>query len=416
VYELYGVEDRLRILWRPGSHETWPPIIERYLDWCDTQFGRGQHAFPERLIHPWDWERQQAVSRVSFTPQTFQARSTGTGIVAGDGTVLHDTAGWERQRQQVRAHVTEMFGNAPPVLSSTGGSYGAEPAHIASLMGRADAGAGLEKQQLVFGEYIAADIYMPAGLRESGSKAPAILWLHPFAFSNGYVAIYRRGEPIYQTLARAGYAVFCFDQVGCGRRIEEVEGFYRRYPDWSLLGKLVRDGQAALDALNALHYVDAQNIWGVGYGLGALVGLHLGALDERLAGFASVCGPPAFRLDKDEARTGGIRRWAQLHMLLPSLGHFIGQEERAPYDVDELLACFAPKPVLVVSPQLDREAPPDLVTPAVEAARSVYALYGAADKLEQLVPEDYNRFAPEMQRLVLEWLRRETVVSHLPPS
>ncbi|HOH31702.1 MAG TPA: hypothetical protein PLC40_18645, partial [Candidatus Hydrogenedentes bacterium] len=45
VYALYGEEDNFRILWRPGGHETWTEVIERYLDWCDLQFGRGNYEF-----------------------------------------------------------------------------------------------------------------------------------------------------------------------------------------------------------------------------------------------------------------------------------------------------------------------------------------------------------------------------------
>jgi pimeloyl-ACP methyl ester carboxylesterase len=400
VYTFLGVEDRLRILWRYGSHETSAAIIERYLDWCDTHFGRAQHSFPERLPHPWDWQRWQAASRQRSRAGDFPARKLD------ERTSATSLADWNTQRQQVQAQVEWMLGDAPPALSMPLGAYGEEPPHVAALMERLDPGEGVEKQPVVFGEYLCGDVYTPAGVRQSGRRLPAILWLHPWTTPNGYVGIYRRGEFIHRTLARAGYAVFCFDQIGFGRRIEEVEGFYRRHPDWSLLGKMLRDARAGLDALGQLPYVDSTQIWGLGYGLGSMVGLHLGALDDRLAGLASVCGPPAFGLDKDEARTGGIRRWSHQLMLLPRLGYFAGNEERIPYDISDLLACFAPRPVLVVSPQLDRDAPPDLVTPTVDAARCVYSQYGAAHKLEQLLPEDYNRFGPEMQEVVVEWLAR----------
>ncbi|HEY3342759.1 MAG TPA: alpha/beta hydrolase, partial [Anaerolineae bacterium] len=400
VYALYGAEDRLRILWRPGNHETWTTIIERYLDWCDTHFGRAQHAFGERLIYPSDWERWQAVSHTPVSALSFPARALDAD------TRSATTAEWQAKRDAVRKQVNWMLGDTPPGLSAALGNYGEEPPHIAALLYRATPGAGIEKQQVVFGEYLCGDVYLPAGAREAGPKLPAVLWLHPAAPADGYMAIYRRGEQMFETLARAGYAVFCFDQIGYGRRIEEVEGFYRRHPDWSLLGKQVRDAQAALDALQQLPYVDTQSVFGLGYGLGSLVGLHLGALDERLKGFASVCGPAAFRLDTDEARTGGIRRWSHLYMLMPRLGYFIDHADRIPYDLSDLLASFAPRPLLVISPQLDREAPPDLVTPAVEAARNIYALHGAPGLLEQLNPEDYNRFGPEMQQYVMDWLKR----------
>lgn len=175
-------------------------------------------------------------------------------------------------------------------------------------------------------EYLNGDIYAPAGLSQAGKKSPAILWLPPFSFAGGYTAAYKRGDYPYFTLARAGYVVFCFDPIGMSRRVEEVDGFYDRYPNYSLLGRMVRDSQAALDAVAALPYVDPKQIYVVGYGLGALVGLHLGALDERPAGFALVAGPQPFRLDTADKKTGGIARWSKLHMLIPKLGFFIGQE------------------------------------------------------------------------------------------
>jgi len=405
VYDLCGVPDRLRILWRPGSHETWTTIIERYLDWCDTHFGRASYRFPERLLHPHDWEGWRASSRTQVSVGEFPTRalSSRTGVAT--------VADWERERVALHTQVAWMLGDAPPHLTSAGGDYGEEPPHIAATIGRGEASvpAGIEKQQVVFGEYVCGDIYTPAGARQAGRPLPAVLWLHPWSPANGYAALYRRGEQAQHILARAGFAVFCFDQIGFGRRIEEAEYFYQRHPRWSLLGKCVRDAGAALDIMARLPYIDSARIVGLGYGLGSLVGLHLGALEMtqgRLAGFASVCGPAAFRLDTDATRTGGMQRWSRDTLLLPKLGFFDAQPDSIPYDVSDLLACFAPRPVLVVSPQMDREAPPDLVTPAVDAARNVYALHGVADRLTHLIPEDYNHFGPSQQALVLEWLKQ----------
>ena len=68
------------------------------------------------------------------------------------------------------------------------------------------------------------------------------------------------GTAIYYALANAGFAVIAFDAVGFGTRGYEFNGaaggaqggdgtplFYRRFPHWSLLGKIVHDGLAALD-------------------------------------------------------------------------------------------------------------------------------------------------------------------------
>jgi hypothetical protein len=410
VYRLLEAEDRLRILWRPGSHETWTTIIERYLDWCDATLrpDKGTSTFPERLIHPWNWEAWREESGETTDLTRYPLPSGADMLSPGDGAALRGTADWRSRRTQVCAAVRHMLGQEPPSARGPQSDYGQEASHIAALLDRDQAAPAVEKEQMAFGEYVAGDVYVPAGLRESGRRVPAVLWLHSWSFPTGYVAAYRRerGGPArgkaYLRLALAGYAVFCYDQIGCGRRVQEAEHFYARHSRWSLLGKMVRDAQAALDALAELPYVDAEQIWAVGFGLGGMIGLHLGALDERLAGLATVCGPSPFRLDT--ADKGGLERWSQQTMLLPRLGLFLGQEARVPYDVSHLLACLAPRPVLVLSPQLDREAPLEDVTHAVDQARQVYTLYGAADRLAQVAPEDYAHLGPEMQALVVHWL------------
>lgn len=397
VYALHGAADRLRILWRPGGHETWPTVIERYLDWCDTQFGRGGYSFPERLIHPHDWEAWAANTPAAFSAETMPSRAWEETAASRDI--------WEGRKPEIREAVTAMLGQSPPAALSPIGDYGREPAHIEAMAGRGTVPPALEKHDLVFGEYVNADVYYPKGLADSGKRHPAVLWLHPWSSPHGYAAAYRRGEQAYQSLALAGYPVFCFDFMGFGRRIEEVEGFHGRLPHWSQLGHMVRDARAALDAMTKLPYVAPDQIYVVGYGLGAMVALHLAALDERPAGYALVCAPPPFRLDTDVSRTGGIHRWAQVQMLLPQLGYFGGREDRIPYDVDELLGCMAPRPLLLVSPTLDREAPLALMQAAAAHAAACYAFYGAEQSFRHETPVTYNHFDNTMQHHVIKWLR-----------
>ena len=178
------------------------------------------------------------------------------------------------------------------------------------------------------------------------------------------------------------------------------------YPDWSLMGKMVRDAQSALDAMAGMASVDPERIFVVGYGMGAMVGEHLCALDERPAGLIAVCGPPPFRLDTGAATGGGIARWSHRHLYVPKLGFYVRRENTVPYDIHLLAGCMAPRPVAFVTPTLDREAPLALMKQAVDAVKPVYALWNAEDNVEQLTPEDYNRFGPEMQVVVLDWLRR----------
>ena len=382
VYHAYGAGDNLRLLWRQGSHETWPEIIERYIDWCDLHFGRGDYNFPQQPIYPHDW-------------QAWQRRSGAAAAAVPE------------QRDPLAQRIQAMLGSAPPAVK-TDFSIPNYPAgsHVAALLHQNSA-PDVEKQTLDFGEHISGDVYYPKGLAQSGQRFPAVLWLHPWSPPKGYVAGYLRGDPLHHTLARAGFVVFCFDQIGFGQRIEEVQHFYTRHPRWSLLGKMVRDAQAALDALLSLAYVDVSCVYALGYSTGSLVGLHLAALEERLTGFAGVCIPPALRLDVDDSETGGLRRWSHLTMLWPQVGLYEHDPARLPYDIGDLIAAIAPRPALIVSPQLDREAPLALVSASVDEARAVYQQRGAAGQLTQLSPETYNHFDPDMQALVIEWLKRQ---------
>ena len=70
---------------------------------------------------------------------------------------------------------------------------------------------------------------------------------------------------------------------------------------------------------------------------------------------------------------------------------------------------MAPRPTLVVSPQLDRDAVLADVTQAVEAARKAFALYGKAERLKQVSPETINQFWPQLtQQLVIDWLNEQS--------
>ncbi len=385
VYSLYGEENNFRILWRPGGHETWTEVIERYLDWCDLHFQRGAYSFPETFIYPWDWQGWRDHATLAFTPDSLPEREFGTPPPDSLGET-----------------VKKFLGQEPVGGVALNMTYGTLNDRLLMQYGREKAGMGLERDQMVFGEYIAAEIYLPEGSMKSGKRLPAILYLPPFCTPTGYSAAYNRGEQAYRSLAMAGYAVFCYDPIGTGRRVDEAASFYDRHPNWSLLGKMVRDARAALDAMQQLDYIDADHIWVVGYESGALTAIHLAALDARPEGYGLVCPPLPYRLDSDIAETGGINRWAQERMLLPQLGVFSGQEKRVPYDLDEILKAQAPKPLVLVTPKYDRFAPVPKMDHPVKSLEEVYAAMNASDNLVRVSPEKYNHFDFTMQRVLID--------------
>jgi hypothetical protein len=85
--------------------------------------------------------------------------------------------------------------------------------------------------------------------------------------------------------------------------------------------------------------------------------------------------------DTADCGDGGIARYSHDRGLIPRLGFFVGHEAQLPFDFNEVIAAIAARVAMIVGPQLDRDGTPADVHAAVEQARKVYTLYGAADKL-----------------------------------
>lgn len=393
VYRFARHPEALRLLWRPGGHETCAQVIEAYLDWCDFAFGRSPTGLPEVLIHQFDWDAWSR--RPQPTPPPRNA--------------------------DVRRRIAWGLGEEPPRQTTPGGTYGSAAAHVAQMLDRGQEGDKLGRVAVNFGEYVAGDLYYP---KSAKGPLPAVIWLHPYSYNLGYTGAYMVGPRIQQFLAQRGVAVLAFDHVGFGSRLHEAARFYERYPRWSRLGKMVRDVRAAVDLLTlagqpdglrrpedklkGLPPIDARRIYLLGYSLGGTVALHAAALDSRVAGVACFAGFTPMRTDSDAKPTGGLRRFWQWHALQPQLGLFQGRESELPYDFDDLLRLVAPRPCLVVSPQHDRDADPADVSRSIDSVRSAWNDRGAAGSLTYQNPDDYSRFQADQQELFWKWF--ETTV------
>jgi dienelactone hydrolase len=404
AYELLGRAQELNLRYRAGGHETRAEDIEAYLDWLDTVFGRTEYPMPDSALFP-TYEQWQRVSGEDIDPKTYPARGLADLLLGPNRAPIVELPRWLEKREEIRARVAWGLGEAPAFAEARPGRYGVEPAHRAALLGRATVPAGLQKQSLNFGNYLAGDLYFPTNADKTGRKLPAVIWLHPISVAHGYVPGYRRGEAPHLALARQGVAVLAFDQIGNGSRLEEVKHFYVRYPRWSLLGKMVEDTLAAGETLARLEFIDPKRILLLGYGTGAMVALHAAALDDRVAGVVSVAGFTPMRLDTPEKGTGGVARWSRWLVLQPRLGAFTGQESRVPYDYHELLALIAPRPALVFAPRVDYQATLRDVESCVNEAAKVYGLFDARPRLRFEVLDDYHRFSPETQKVVYDRLK-----------
>jgi pimeloyl-ACP methyl ester carboxylesterase len=405
VYACLGVPVAINLHYRAGGQETHADDIEAYLDWLDAKFGRRPAQFGDRPIFPTyaDWLR---LSGERIDPSAYPSLGFDGLLTTSGGNPIVDAVQWQSKRAELRGRVLWGLGEPPPVATTVGTGSGGEAAYVDLMLGRAGVPDGMTKYGVNFGNDLSGDLYAPEHVEPTGRKIPAIIWVHPISSARGYAAGYRLGGPFHLVLAQAGFAVFAFDQIGNGTRLEEVRDFYTRYPHWSLAGKTVQDVASAIDALSRFEFIDQRKIALVGFDLGSVAALYAAALDERVSAVVAIGGIMPMRLNTVEKGTGGIARWSQWLPWQPRLGAFVGNESRLPFDFHEILGMIAPRPVLIVAPQLDYQCVAADLRTGVEAAGKVYALLGGKRFLQLLEPEDYHHLSPAIQKLATESLKR----------
>jgi hypothetical protein len=262
--------------------------------------------------------------------------------------------------------------------------------------------SGLEAYKFNFGEYVSACVYLPEGVLKKAEtekrKLPLVIWLPPESVSSGYSAAYFKGRHPPGVTAIDGFAVMAFDSIGNGSRLPEAACFYDRYPRWSLMGKMVRDALAAFRAARQIPWADPERIYFMGFGEGGMTALFAGALEEQVAGAAVVSGFTPLRTDASDCPTGGAARWALWpgDGLLPRLGIYVEKKDalrKIPADFDEILASFAPRPLLYVAPKYDRAANHQDVLTAAQAVATLYRQMDAEQNFLFHAPPDHRRFA-----------------------
>jgi dienelactone hydrolase len=401
VYRFLGREQNIWMNLREGEHETTAGDVENFIDFFDAVFGRRAQPKVERWIHGYNFDEWRRLSGENINPSSYPVSRFNPSDDAATRLKRVQWALGDEPAGVKRLAVTKLpsSGSGDGWLAGLFRRPGADAATRARL-----ANEGMRWAEIPFGDDLKADLFYPAD--KPAGKWPVVIWLHAYSYQNGWSvaspwtstgADYRLEQrPSIPAFVKRGFAVLAFDQIGFGARVLNARDFYRRYPHWSLMGKMVADTRAAIDALVALDVVDASRISLMGYSLGAKVGILTAALDPRVHALAAVSGYDPLRLDTADRGVEGIKHFSHLHGLMPRLGFFVGNESRLPFDFDDPLALAASRPVLVIAPTHDRYARIADVRAEIKAVPGV--------TLE--TPMDFNRFGRKAQARVADWLEQ----------
>ena len=420
VYKFLGEENNLAIRSRYGKHSVSARDMEDYIDFFDFVFKRSDHKPENKLFYNYSFEKWTELSGEKINPANYAVKVNGLATDAQNKKITTREA-WENKRAEIRKNIQWLLGNEPPGVINPGPrvfnkNNRVDEHSFGSFLDRPRATATMGRMPVSpyygFGDQLFGYLYYPAENNGDLKREdlPVVIYLHEYDYSKGFNS-YHEVETLFQLIVDQGFAVFAFDMLGFGNRIEEGTRFYNRYPHWSKMGKMVADVRGAVEALSNFDFVDKRKIFVAGYSLGATVGMFAAATDERIAGLVSVAGFTPMRLNSPDKGKEGIKAYSHLHGLLPRLGFFAGHERRIPVDFNEMLASIAPRPVLVIAPVMDKDANLNDVNDAVDQARDIYSLYDASVKVEIFAPDDYNRFSPEMRLKTYEWLRQQQTAS-----
>ena len=410
VYEFLEVPDRLGILSRDGGHGVEARDLERYMDWLDIQFDRKTMPWENTLFYDYSFEKWKAISGEEVDPGDFPVVPEKEPVLADSrGDVIEIPEQWIQKRREIKKKINWVLGDEPAGVSAHPiESLSSRQDYIDSFLNRPRVSNGRVEYIAPYnalGDYLHGALYYPTDengeriTRENG-KLPVVIFLHKYS-NIGHGSLDRF---LFEDILSRGMAVLAMDLIGYGTRIEEGTNFYERYPHWSKLGKMVTDTRAAVDALESIDFVDNDRIYLTGYALGGTVGLFTAALDQRIAGTAVSGAFTPLRTASDDVE--GVKAYSHLHGLLPRLGFFANSEERIPVDFTEIIATIAPRPLLMIAPELDRHADSVQVGRSLREAGSVYDLLNKSENLHISTPRQFDRFTSAQRDEVVNWLEK----------
>ena len=293
-------------------------------------------------------------------------------------------------QRQVRARFWESMGGLPDAPRRTDYEVAGEVSHL-----------GLTIEKVVFeshpGVPVSALLYRPPDASEHG-KLPAVLFLSGHHDTAKHHPEYQR---VCLDLALHGLVVLAIDPWGQGERFQYARsgeekplvapgtyehsycglqcflagGAVARYFAW--------DAVRGVDLLSSLPYVDVARIGVTGNSGGGTQTTLLIMADERIAAAA-----PATYIS-------GTATYFRAGLPHDAEQNYVGSLAGAIEQVD-LLASFAPKPLLVAAVAYDF-FPIEATERTVEEARAVYRLLGAADQIRLAVDDDRHWYTDPLR-------------------
>lgn len=404
VYDFFKVPDNIGVLTRMGEHAVAARDVEKSIDFLDIHFQRRNLKWQNNLHYTYDytiWEKEHAADKAEA--------SRLSPIKLKDK--YPDTASFNIDKKDIIVKLQWLLGKEPSGVKAAKVDSALPSRYdwIDKIIGRPVI-QGAKSIYLgpytAIGDHIGGILYYPAD--QSGKmktqlngKIPVIIYSHQYAYSTGYAKGYTKdgkngSAQLFQELIKRGFAVLAIDMYGFGTRIDEATDFYTRYREWSKMGKMIRDVRGCIDAVEDLSYIDHKHIYLLGNTIGGSVSLMAAALDSRVAGVVVVAAFSPWRTSNSQYES--LKTYSHLHGFIPRLGSFLKDPQQVPVDFGEIMAAIAPRPLMIIAPDLDRYTDTKALQHTIKPVAELYKLYKKENQLIIKYPHEINRMTEDMYK------------------
>lgn len=291
---------------------------------------------------------------------------------------------WQRRRAHILAAMQLVMGRHPDVEAKVP----LDPEITEQVHEE-----GFTRHKLTFiaepGDRVPAFLFVPD---EINASAPAMLCLHQTTAIGKSEPAGLGGLPnlhYARELAQRGFVTLAPDYPGYGDY--HIDPYALGYVSATMKG--IWNHERAIDLLTSLEEVDPERIGAIGHSLGGHNALFVAAFDERVRVVVTSCGFNSFFKYKN----GDLVGWSH-RGYMPRIAERYGCDPaRMPFDFTEVLAAIAPRAVFINAPTADDNFELSGVTDCLDAARPVYRLYDAADRLVAVHPECGHDFPPAVR-------------------
>ena len=246
---------------------------------------------------------------------------------------------------------------------------------------------------------VPAILMIPANTK---TPVPAILCLHQTISCGKEEPAGLCGNPdLYYALelAKRGYVTLSPDYPNFGEY--SFDPYRNGYASATMKG--IWNHIAAVDLLQSLPEVDPDRIGCIGHSLGGHNTLFLAAFDKRIKVAITSCGFTSFY----KYYGGDLTGWSH-NGYMPRIAEVYNKDPSLmPFDFTDVLIAIAPRPVFINAPLHDSNFEVEGVYDCVNAAKPVYQLFKASDKIIMMNPDAAHSFPATIRNEAYLFLDKE---------